>query len=440
MRWFIDFCYLIAAGLLVPVVFYRAITTGKYRSDWMQRFGGAPQLQHHPSRVWIHAVSVGEVNAVRGLVEAWRKRSPETEIVLSVTTDTGIARARQLFGDLTIFRYPLDISLFVNRALNRIKPTMIVLVELEVWYQFVTLAAARRIPVAVVNGRLSETSLRRFGWIRPVADRMFKALAWVGAQDETYADRFRRVGVATERVSVAGSMKWDTAELVDQIPGNKELAKAMGLDPSRPTWVCGSTGPGEEAIILKARDRIRQKYPNLQVVLVPRKPERFDEVASAIRKAGLSCVRRSESPNGSERKPTEGMVLLGDTMGELRKFYTLANVVFVGRTLAAMGGSDMMEVAALARPIIVGKHTENFADTVEQLKRGQAIRIVDADLDTHDVADQLAQAVIDLLNDRQAANTLADNGREVVKQNRGAIERTLLSLMETMQRAQHHSS
>jgi len=440
MRWFVDFCYLIAAVLLAPVVLYRAMVTGKYRHDWKQRRGYLPKLTPHSSRVWIHAVSVGEVNAVRGLINAWQQQSPETEIVLSATTDTGIARARALFPDLTIFRYPLDISRFVQRALDRIQPTMIVLVELEVWYQFVTLASARGIPVAVVNGRLSETSLRRFGWIRPVARRMFRVLSWIGAQDETYAERFRKVGVPAERVVVSGSMKWDTAELVDTIPGSDALARAMGLDPSRPIWVCGSTGPGEEAVILKARDRVRRGHPSLQLVLVPRKPERFDEVAAVIRRAGLLCVRRSQSPDGSERRPCEGMVLLGDTMGELRKFYTLADVVFVGRTLAAMGGSDMMEVAALARPIIVGPHTENFADTVDQLERGRAIHVIDADLNAPDVVDRLSQAVGVLLDDRQAAQTMADNGREVVKRNRGAIERTLCSLTEIMQRAQHRPS
>jgi len=440
MRWLVDLCYLIAAVLLTPVVLYRALVTGKYRHDWKQRRGHLPELDASSSRVWVHAVSVGEVNAVRGLISAWRQRSPETEIVLSATTDTGITRARQLFPDLTVVRCPLDISRFVQRALDRIQPTMIVLVELEVWYQFVTLAAARGIPVAVVNGRLSKSSLRRFGWIRPVARRMFRALTWVGAQDETYAERFRRVGVPAERVTVSGSMKWDTAELVDTIPGSGALARAMGLDPSRPTWVCGSTGPGEEAVILKARDRVRRCHPSLQLVLVPRKPERFDEVAAVIRRASLTCVRRSESPDGTERPPSEGTVLLGDTMGELRKFYTLADVVFVGRTLAAMGGSDMMEVAALARPIMVGPHTANFADTVDQLERGRAIHIVDADLNAPDVVDRLAQAVGVLLEDRQAARTLAENGREVVKRNRGAVKRTLCSLMEIMQRAQHGPS
>ena len=440
MRWFVDFCYLIAAIVLAPVVLYRVIVTGKYRHDWKQRMGYLPELAPASSRVWVHAVSVGEVNAVRGLISALKQRSPETEIVLSATTDTGIARARELFPDLTVVRCPLDISRFVQRALDRIQPTMIVLVELEVWYQFVTLAAARGIPVAVVNGRLSKSSLRRFGWIRPVARRMFRALTWVGAQDETYAERFRRVGVPAERVTVSGSMKWDTAELVDTIPGSGALARAMGLDPSRPTWVCGSTGPGEEAVILEARDRVRRSHPSLQLVLVPRKPERFDEVAAVIRRASLTCVRRSESPDGTERSLSEGTVLLGDTMGELRKFYALADVVFVGRTLAAMGGSDMMEVAALARPIMVGPHTANFADTVDQLERGRAIHIIDADLNAPDVVDRLAQAVGVLLEDRQAARTLAEKGREVVKRNRGAVERTLCSLMEIMQRAQHGPS
>jgi 3-deoxy-D-manno-octulosonic-acid transferase len=232
-------------------------------------------------------------------------------------------------------------------------------------------------------------------------------------------------------------MKWDTTEQADEMPGRQILAAAMGLDLSRPIWVCGSTGPGEEQVILKARTMLRTEHPGLQVVVVPRKPERFNEVADLIRRSGLACIRRSESPDGTRRTPAEGRIMLGDTMGELRRFYCLADIVFVGRTIAAMGGSDMMEVAALAKPIVVGPHTENFADTAQQLASAGAIRIVKTEVDAPDAATRLAQTVDELLKNPELTRSMAANAREVVRKNRGAIERTLGLLTEIMQRAQH---
>ncbi len=444
MRWFIDMCHLIALVVIAPFLLYRAVTTGKYRRDWDQRTGRMPWLpcagEGNP-RVWVHAVSVGEINAVRGLISAWQARSPRTQFVISTTTDTGMDRARQIFPDLTIIRYPLDLSWWVSRALDRIAPTMIVLVELEVWFHFVTTAAARGIPIAVVNGRLSERSARRFGWIRPVAKRMFRSLAWVGAQDQAYAGRFRALGVKAERVSVTGSLKWDTAEITQNITGTDELARAMGIDRTRPLWVCGSTGPGEEEVILQAFKALRDRSGTLytpQLAIVPRKPERFDEVAELIRRHGFVCIRRTQAePNPARQcgaRPTTGVVgsetavQLVDTMGELRKCYMLADVVFVGRTLARMGGSDMMEVAALGKPIVVGPHTENFADAMQQLLASQAVVRIDADLEAADVADTLAKSIYRLLEDREEAQRMAERACEVVKKNRGATERTLSHL------------
>jgi 3-deoxy-D-manno-octulosonic-acid transferase len=433
MRWFVDICHFIAAVAISPFILYQAITTGKYRRDWDQRMGRMPTLPPaEGSRVWVHAVSVGEVNAVRGLVTAWRTRYPQTQFVISTTTDTGMTRARELFPDLTVIRYPLDFSRFVSRALDRIAPTMIVLVELEIWFHFVTTAKRRGIPVAIVNGRLSKRSRQRFGWIKPIARRMFGSLTWVGAQDEAIAQRFRQLGASAERVNVTGSLKWDTAEVTDKIAGSESLARAMGIATDRPVWVCGSTGPGEEDVILKAYSSLRPKFPDLQLVLVPRKPERFDEVAAAIKKHGLACIRRSESPDGDERTPVTESVQLIDTMGELRKAYSLADVVFVGRTLADMGGSDMMEVAGLGKPIIVGPHTENFADIMQKFRASNAICLVDAELNDVQAADRLVICVSRLLERREEARQMADRGCEVVKRNRGATERTLEQLMAIM--------
>lgn len=454
MRRLVDGCYLVAAGVLAPLVAYRACTTGKYRADWAQRRGFVPELPASGRRVWVHAVSVGEVNAARGVVNAWRKQDSSVEFVISTTTDTGLARARQLFPDLTIIRYPLDFSRFVARALDRIKPDLIVLIELEVWYQFVTLAAERGIPVAVINGRLSARSVRRFGLVRRVIRRMFESLAWVGAQDGVYAERFRYMGVPADRVGVTGSVKWDGAEVVDTIAGADALAGAMGLRSERPIWVAGSTGPGEEAVILDALKELRKRYPDLQLVVVPRKPERFDEVAELIGKSGFNCVRRTERPDLAARSedaqpttedgtptPQEKIVFLGDTMGELRKFYCMADVVLVGRSLADMGGSDAMEVAALAKPVVVGPHNENFTDTIAQLQRGQAICVLAADLkDPAGVTRRLVTVVDQLLCDPAAARAMGRRGREVVLANRGATQRTLNVLMEMLSRVQHRPS
>lgn len=467
MRWLVDLVLLVVAVLVSPLILYSALTTGKYRRDWGQRFGGVPELPPPPEdapRVWVHAVSMGEVNAVRGLIEAWRAAAPEVEFVVSTTTDTGQDRARKLFPDLLVVRYPLDFSFAVNRTLDRIKPDMIVLVELEVWYQFVTLAAARNIPIAVVNGRLSERSLRRFGRVAPLVRRMFSRLTWVGAQDDAYAGRFRTVGTPTDHVEVTGSLKWDTAEVADRIAGADELAAAMGIDRSRPAWVCGSTGPGEEAICLEAYRRLLVPHPGVQLVLVPRKPERFDEVAEMIERVGFACVRRSHGADarGAEAvaagapagrfagdappadtahstaagPPVECVrVFLGDTMGELRRFYALADVVFVGRSLVNMGGSDMMEVAALARPMVVGPHNENFPDIVRRLEAGGGIRIVSDDLSSPRVAESLAEAVGTLLEDRQTAEKLGNAARQVVLDNRGATQRTLAALQRLLPKA-----
>ncbi len=475
MHLLVDLCQFVAAVLVAPILLLRSWKTGKYRTDWDQRRGhmrDCPAPTPDRPRVWIHAVSVGEMNAVRGLIARWREQRPETDIVISCTTDTGKARARELFPDLLVIRYPLDFSRFVRRALDRIKPSLIVLVELEVWFNFVTLAAKRGIPVAIINGRLSEKSVRWFSRIRPVARRMFGALAWVGAQDDTYAERFRRLGVPADRVSVTGSLKWETAQIADTLPGATELARAMGLQiepetparrmepeaqargsskcppnaqsapapstpepapaaPRVPIWVCGSTGPGEESIILHAFTRLRQNPPltTLQLVIVPRKPERFDEVAALIEQNGFTCVRRSRSPDGTSRTCDDKAVHLVDTMGELRKVYSLADLVFVGRSLVPMGGSDMMEVAALAKPIIVGPHTRNFADAMQQLLAAQAVTVSPRSATETGVVQALVHVAGKLLDNPDQRRSMGQRAREVVRRNLGATQRTLDRLL-----------
>ena len=482
MRWLTDLVYLAVGFLYLPIVSYHALVVGKNRRGWRQRFGGVPRFDPNCRRIWIHAVSLGEINSTPKLVETLRGRLPDVDIVLSTTTDTGFARGVQLYGADRVFRFPLDFSWVIARVLDRVRPSLIVLVELEVWPNLVRLAKTRGIPAAVVNGRLTERSARRLAWLGGAVRAMFADLAWVGAQDEAIAVRFCALGAAPDHVEVTSSLKWDTTVVADRVEGDEALARALGIDRSRPLWVCGSTGPGEEEVILEAyhtllntaqqsarnvqgdsgcaaeqnrapvsnggtvalnQNRERERAVNLPTVatasgsegtvmpapllaIVPRKPERFDEVARLIEREGFACIRRSRHPDGATpARSSSRDVILGDTMGELRKFYSLASVVFVGRSLAPMGGSDPMEVAALARPIVVGPHMENFAEPVRMMREAGCIRVVDTSI-------SLAAAVGELLSDADLAASRGRRAREVVLKNQGATRRTADQLIELL--------
>ena len=443
MRWLADLVYLIGAVFYLPVLVYQMLAQGKNRRGWRQRFGHWSIRLGGRRRIWIHAVSLGEINATPVLVGELERRLPDCRVIISTTTDTGYARACKLYGSERVFRYPLDFSRVVSRVLKRVQPALIVLIELEVWYNLVRTATRRGVPVAVVNGRLTERSRRRFARLGPVARAMFGDLAWVGAQDETIARRFVDLGTPGDRVEVTGSLKWDTTTVADTIDGADELAAALGIDAEVPVWVCGSTGPGEEALILDACATLLEAGVSLRLAVVPRKPERFDEVADLIRRRGYRCIRRSQLqvstfaiPGGlkSETRNTGAVVetadaaqvvILGDTMGELRKFYCLARAVFVGRSLVPMGGSDPMEAAALAKPIIVGPHTDNFAAPVAALAEVESLSVVHG-------ADELAVAVRQLMADPRAACAKGRRAQQVVRDKQGATDRNVDRLVGLM--------
>lgn len=422
MRLLADFIYFFAGLAYLPFALYNAIFLGKNRSGWGQRFGRLPRFPTAGRRIWVHAVSLGEVNATQRLIKQLSEATPDANILISTTTDTGFRRALELFGAERVFRFPLDFSLVMRRAFERVQPAMVVLVELEVWPNLVFEAARRGIPVVVVNGRLTERSAKRLAMFGGLIRRVFSRLTMVCAQDETIAARFRSLGVPEDRLVVTGSVKWDTATVSDSVEGNAELARAMGLDRSRPVLVCGSTGNDEERILLEVQSRLeramgKDKAPRL--VLVPRKPERFDEVAGVIASCGFACVRRSQHLNGGRPGNLEaGAVVLGDTMGELRKFYSLADVVFVGRSLVPMGGSDPMEAAGLGKPILVGPYTDNFRQPVEMLRAGGALEVVGN-------ADRLFEVLMDWLAHPDRCRASGRLGQEVVRANQGATQLTV---------------
>jgi 3-deoxy-D-manno-octulosonic-acid transferase len=417
-----DVIYALAVCVGWPLLVIRRLRRGPSTTPWREYFGRVPSRPVSAHCVWLHGVSLGEINATRTIVAEIRRRMPDTVVVVSSTTATGRDRVRKLYPDLITFRFPLDFSFAIRQLLFRIRPSIIVLMELEVWPNLLEIATRYRIPVIVANGRITaERSVRRFKHplLRWLARRMFRQLTWIGAQDANYQARFVEVGAPPDRVAVTGSVKYDAADVTDEIPGQDELAAEMGIDTTRPLFVCGSTGPGEEPLLLDAYERLLTSLPTLQLALIPRKPERFDEVAQLIVDRGYACLRRSTGapilPAGVDEPRG---VFLGDTMGELRKFYALATIVFVGRTLVPLGGSDVMEVAGLARPVIVGPHTENFAEAVNLLLADGAARQVSS-------VDALATTATDLLRHPERREKMGAAGRAAILSRRGATRRTV---------------
>ncbi|MCX5660307.1 MAG: hypothetical protein NTW19_11380 [Planctomycetota bacterium] len=413
MAW--DVLYLVAMTLASPIWLFRLLRTGKWRTDWAARFGrGATLPRTGKKRLLIHAVSVGEINAIRSLVDALLRRAGDRlEIVVCATTDTGFARAKQVLGDrLTVVRYPLDFSPSVARFLDRVSPDVVALTELEVWPNFVRACSRRSIPVCVVNGRLTARSFAWYRRGRALVRPSFARLSAAAVQTQAYADRFRALGAATDRVQVLDTMKWDTAQLTDTILGADELARAMGIDRTRPLIVAGSTAPGEEELLLRTRPT------DAQLMLVPRKPERFDEVAGL--EPGI--VRRTQCPDGQAR-PVDGQnVFLLDTIGELRKAYSLADVALVGRSFLGLYGSDPFESIGLGKPTIIGTHHSDFADAIAAFVAGNGIV----------VSDRPCEEAARLLADREAARRLGEAGRAVIRGRQGSTERHATLLLRLL--------
>ncbi|MCK4957793.1 MAG: 3-deoxy-D-manno-octulosonic acid transferase [Planctomycetes bacterium] len=420
MRLIIDCLYLLAIVLISPKVVYRMVRRRRYLAGWGQRLGNVSRQNPAKKCIWIHAVSVGEVNSTKTLVAALAEAFGDHEIVISATTDTGLARAHEIYGDdLAVFYFPFDLSFVMGRAFDNLRPDICLLMELEVWPNLARIAKDRNIPVVVVNGRLSDKSYPLYRLVRPLAKRMFAKVSLVLAQTQEYAGRFIALGCPENRVTVTSSLKYDTADVGDIVAGADELAARLNIG-DEPLWIAGGTGPGEEKIVLEAFAELKrdQRFADLRVAIIPRKPERFDETAALIEQSGFNFARYSGVLSGQCKVQGRPEVILGDTMGDLKKFYSLATIVFVGRTLTPMGGSDMMEPTAMGKCTIFGPHTFNFKQTVDALLAGKgAIEVKDGP--------ELYETIKKCLTDANFAKTTAENGAKVIKQNQGATKQTI---------------
>ena len=367
-------------------------------------------------RLWVHAVSVGEVNSIRPLIDALNLKS--SQLCISTTTETGQRLARQLFRDRArIFYFPLDWPWLCRRYLRSVDPAAVLVVETEIWPGFIFAAHESGIPVVLVNGRISDRSFARYRRFRPPLRHFLRQLDRLCMQSPQDRDRIVELGSVPSRTFSIGNLKYDYS--LEPDPGKLALTRRIrSLFGSDPIWVCGSTREGEEEQLLDAFHEIRREFPDLRLVLAPRHPRRSAEVSGLLRQRGLAHVKRSNL-NGFRDAGSSGRpeVLLLDTIGELAQIYELAQVVFVGGSLVTWGGHNIIEAAHFGKPILVGPHMHNFREMARIfLKGGAALQVRDSG--------DLARRLKELLGSEAARRGLGRNARRILRDNRGAVGRT----------------
>ena len=399
--------------LALPYIFLRLLWRGQrdpgYLDRWGERFGRIPALEGERPTLWIHAVSVGEVQAAVPLVRALRGDGRDIRIVLTTTTPTGRERVRQALGNAVVHRYaPYDLPGAVRRFLERVRPRLVIIMETELWPNILHQCARRGVPVLLANARLSEQSAASYRRIGATARRMLSSIACIAAQTRQDAERLVSLGARPERVRVTGNTKFDVRLPASLSEEAQVLRRCFGVD--RGVWIAASTHDGEEQQVLEAFQRVLSELPDSLLVLVPRHPERAQSVAALARKAGYAAVMRSESPGSCAGVG----VFVGDTMGELPLFYAASDVAFVGGSLVPEGGHNMLEPAALGIPVVFGPHVHDVAEISERLEEaGAGVRVTGSE--------GLAAAVVRYMRDANLRHVAGQRGLEFVQQNRGAL-------------------
>lgn len=412
--------------VLLPLVGYRRLRYGKPLGRLADRLGRVPSdiNPDHRRSIWIHAVSVGEVLAAEPLLTPLRERYPHHRLLLSTTTATGQAVARQL-GPLVdaTFYAPLDLTPCVSRALDRVTPELLLIVDTELWPNLLRACHRRGVKTAVVNGRISDRSYRRYRIVRMLMSRVLGDLDRVCAQNQAWGDRFVELGLPADRLLVTGSLKFDAVAPAGAAHhvGDRVLPY-FDFVGSRPVLIAASTLRGEEPPVCRAFIQLRRASPDALLIIAPRHPERFDEATQVAIEHGLLVVRRSDLEPGGE--PTAEVVIL-DTIGELSRLFQVATVVFVGGSLVPAGGHNLLEPAVFGKPIIFGPHMENFAEIAQTfVKRGGAVQL--------STAPELGGVLVGLLADPVRCASLGAVARALVDANRGARRRTLEAIAQLL--------
>ncbi|MGN6728801.1 MAG: lipid IV(A) 3-deoxy-D-manno-octulosonic acid transferase [Rhodanobacteraceae bacterium] len=411
------FFYTIAIYLATPVIVLRLIARGLhyrgYFARWRERFGHFP-APHFSDSIWVHAVSVGEVNAALPLIRALRKRYPQLPMVVTTVTPTGSERVRaQLGGEVFHVYLPYDLPHAVRRFLERVRPSLGVIMETEIWPNLFHACGRRDIPLVIANARLSERSLRAYAPIHKLVAQALSNVGYIAAQSHADARRYRTLGAAPSRVSIAGNLKFDMPIPQGVRERGEALRRAWG--EARPVWFAASTHEGEELAVLQAHLDVLHRLPDALLLIAPRHPERFRAVEQSARNLGFSTCTH----NGPERPDANCQCFVVDVMGAMMRHYAASDLAFVAGSLVPIGGHNVLEPASLARPVLVGPYTFNFEEITRSLIESGGARRVEA-------PDALGPAVLELLRDAPLRHRIGANARMVFARERGAVRRTMV--------------
>ncbi|HEY8682601.1 MAG TPA: lipid IV(A) 3-deoxy-D-manno-octulosonic acid transferase [Rhodanobacter sp.] len=420
MRFLYTIAMYLATPLLVLRLLARGVRSRPYRRRWPERFGffDAPEFC---GSLWVHAVSVGEVNAAEPLIKALRLNYPNAPLVITTVTPTGTARVHQLFGDSVFHVYlPYDLPFAVNRFLKRIRPRLALIVETEIWPNLYFACRRRGIPLMIVNARLSERSLRGYKPMRGLVRSALRCVRQIAAQSRTDAARYRLLGAEPQQVIVTGNMKFDMPIPHDAVADGAAMREQWGL--RRPVWMAASTHEGEEVAVLEAHMQVLKRLPDALLLLAPRHPERFRLVEHSVRSLGFSAG--THSADGVPLPSHQVFVI--DAMGQLMPFFAAAEVAFVGGSLVPIGGHNVLEPAALSVPVLVGPHTFNFEEITRSLiKQGGAECVMDTE--------QLGSALLQLFRNPGKRLQMGRAAQQVFDRERGAVHRIMLLIDALLQ-------
>ncbi len=420
--WLLNSAYLGAIMIAMPWILWSAWRHGKYREGFAAKlWGSVPLRTGNRPCAWLHAVSVGEVNLLSGLIKELSRQRPDLELVISTTTKTGYNLARDKYAAHTVFYCPLDFSWAVRRALQRIRPDLLVLAELELWPQLILTAKKAGVQVAIINGRLSDRSLRGYLKVRPLVAQILAKVDLIAAQNEETTERFLRLGARSAAVKTTGSLKFDGATTDRSNPRTTQLRSLARFEENDVVLLAGSTQEPEEAIALAVYRELKSEFPRLRLVLVPRHPQRFDEVAELLKQSGLPWLRRSQLELSPVPRPPSP-ILLVDTIGELGVWWGTASIGFVGGSFGSRGGQNMLEPAAYGVATCFGPNTWNFREIVAQLLAVEGAVVVQD-------GQELAAFVRRALAEPQWARTLGERAQQLVLSQQGATARTVELLL-----------
>ena len=412
----LDILYLVFG---LPFFLLKALLVPRVRAGWSERFGAVPDLPGG-HRLWIHCASVGEALLARTLLAGLEAAYPDAEIVFSTVTRTGRQTVETHFPGHRVFYFPLDLSFVVRKVLNSIKPTAVILVELEVWPNFLGVAERCEVPVVVVNGRITERSARRYRRLGGLFRSTFRRVRHYAVQNTEYASRLAALGVSRDRITVAGTMKYDTVATEIEPASAAAYRRELRLREADTVLLGGCTHPGEDELLIDYAKCRQASGAPLRLVLAPRHSERCEAVERLLRAAGLTPVRKTAldagtAPAGFEDGPH---AILVDTTGELARLYAVATVVFVGGSLVEHGGQNMIEPAALGKAVVFGPHTWNFRETVDLLVANDAAVQIGG-------ADELPATLDALLADPARRDRLGARARALIERSKGATERNV---------------